>query len=114
VARQWLRAAAWLSGIDTPDERMGELPAFDLCHLLRWRLLVFRVFGGVWANRPVWGPDAISRSRRLLVDEGTRSELDLPLTPPALGATRLTRASRCVAAGAARLCYQSWRMIRPA
>ena len=114
VARRWLGAAAWLSGIDTPDERMGELPAFDLCHLLRWRLLVFRVVGGVWANRPVWGRDPVSRSRRLLIEEGTRSALDLPLTPPPAGATRLTQAGRYLAAGAARLCYQSWQMISPA
>lgn len=116
AARRWLRAAAWLSGIDKPDDRLGDLPAFDLCHLLRWRLLVFQVFsfGGVRAYRPVWGRSVVSRSRRLLIDEGTRYELDLPLTPPPRGATRLARPSRHVAAGAARLCYQSWRMIRPA
>ncbi len=113
VARRWLSAAAWLAGIDEPDERLGDMPACDPRHLLRWRHLVFHALslGGVRAHRPVWGSDAISRSRRLLIDEGTRYELDLPLTPPPLGAARLTRASRYVAAGAARLCYQSWRML---
>ena len=35
LAKRWLRAAAWLAGIHTTDERLGELPAFDLSDLLR-------------------------------------------------------------------------------
>src|SRR2546425_3207798 len=48
-------------------------PYTTLFRSLRWRLLVFRAYG-VWTNRPVWGRDSISRSRRLLMEEGTRSE----------------------------------------
>ncbi len=114
LAKRWLSAAAWLSGIRTTDQRLGDLPLFDLPQLLRWRLVVFRLlsFGGSRGNTAVWGPHPVSRWRRLLIDEGTRAELRLPLTPPRWGATSLRRAGRRVAAAAARVCYCAWRTLQ--
>jgi len=55
----------------------------------------------------------LARARRLLVDEGTRAMLGLPLTPPLPGSGPLRRTGRRAAAGAARLCFRSWRLIKP-
>ena len=111
LARRWLGTAVRLCGVPNSESPLGGLPTFDLSRALCWRLTVFRLFeaAGQRAARPVWGPHAVSRARRLLIDEATRAEVDLPLRQPR-GAASLHRAARRVAAGAARLCYLGWRL----
>ena len=113
LARRWLGAVAQLCDGPKADNPLPDRPTFDLSRALSWRLTVFRLFeaAGHLAARPVWGPDAVSRGRRLLVDEATRAEAHLPLLFPR-GATSLRRAGRRVVAGAARLCYEAWRVVQ--
>src|SRR5205807_695030 len=74
LARRWLGAVAQLCDGPKAENPLQDLPTFDLSRALTWRLTVFRLFeaAGHLAARPVWGPDAVSRGRRLLVDEATR------------------------------------------
>jgi hypothetical protein len=113
LARRWLSTAAWLTGFANTDAVLGALPAPNLSRTLSWRLNVLRPGrgGGVRDARPVWGSHAISRTRRLLIDEGTRAEFRLPPTRPR-NATPLDRLGRWTAARAARACYWCWRAFR--
>jgi len=115
AARRWLGTAARLAGVPDAENPLGPLPALDLLRAMSWRLTVFRLLGAGDRRpaRPVWGPHPVSRSRRLLIDEATRIEADLP-PGPSLGATWLRQRGRRVMAGAARLCYRGWRTFRPA
>ena len=115
MARQWLGAAAWLAGRPCPTSLAPEEPGFDLARALRWRLDVFRWFAR-WrlaAAQGPWSMGPLARVRRLLADEGTGAMLALSLTPPRAGSGPLRRAGRWAAAGVARLCFQSWCMIKP-
>jgi hypothetical protein len=116
LARQWLGAAAWLAGRTCPVRVMGGAPAFDLARALRWRLNVFHLFTGtrLGAEQGLWGMDPVARARRLLIDEGTRTTLGLPSTPVLPGGSPASSAARRAAAGAARLCFRSWRMMKQA
>ncbi len=115
LARRWLGSALLLSGIPDTQSPLGPLPPLDLSHALRWRLTVFRQLGAGShrAAGSVWGPHPVSRIRRLLIDEATRAELSLPLTPPR-AATPLDRVGRRVIGGAARLCYRGSRVLSQA
>jgi len=116
LAKRWLSAAAWILGVPETNGCPVELPFVDLPRLLRWRLFLFRrlQLGGATESRSIWRRNPTSRARRLLIDEGTRTELGLPLTPPPRGATQLRRAARRVLAGAARVCYRAWRTFQQA
>ncbi|TME93158.1 MAG: nucleotidyltransferase family protein [Chloroflexi bacterium] len=115
MARRWLGAAAGIAAAPCPRRLTDDVPAFDLTSALRWRLDVFRLFGrGHHVAEPgLWTMAPLARARRLLVDEGTRAMLGLPLTPPLPGSGPLRRTGRRAAAGAARLCFRSWRLIKP-
>jgi hypothetical protein len=116
LAQRWVGTAGQLVGHAAAETQLGPLPALDFSRALSWRLTVFRWLrvDGRGAVRPIWGPRPVSRSRRLLIDEGTRVELALPPSPPPRNATRLHRAGRRVVASAARVCYQGWRMLQRA
>jgi hypothetical protein len=89
------------------------LAPIDLSRALQWRVVIFRRLepAAQEARRRVWGPQPISRLRRLLIEEATRTELGLPYITPA-GTTWAHRAARRLAAAAARLCYYGWRTVR--
>ena len=112
-ARRWLGTALRLTGLRDMADRLGALPPIDLSRALKWRLAIFRRLEPPThdVGRHVWGPQPVSRLRRLLIEEATCSELRLPHTTPA-GTTGTQRAARRVAAAAARLCYHSWRAVR--
>jgi putative nucleotidyltransferase-like protein len=113
LARLWLGTAARLIGPGGAPGPLGPLPALDLSRALCWRLAVFRllVTRDQHQTPSVWGTDSLSRSRRLLIDEAIRTELSLSPSPPQ-GTAPLHRAGRRVAAGTARLWYETWRLFR--
>ena len=115
LTRRWLGTAARLGSRPGAPRPLAALPALDVAKALSWRLGVFRLprTGGRRPPPPVWGPHPLSRGRRLLIDAAARAELRLPLIPPR-GTTPLLRAGRRAAAGAARLCYGAWRLLRQA
>jgi hypothetical protein len=115
LARRWLATAAQLSGVPDAERAPGAFPPLDLAAALTWRLVLFRLLGAreVGATRAIWGLHAVSRARRLLIDEATRVEAELPFVSLP-GATFLSRAGRRAAAGVARLCYRGWRRLRAA
>ena len=115
LARRWLGTATQLSGVPDTETYLGSLPALDLSQALSWRLTVFRLLGArdVRATRSIWGRHPVSRARRLLIDEATRVEAELPPLAQQ-NMTSLHRAGRRLVAGVGRLCYHSWRMFRAA
>jgi hypothetical protein len=112
VARRWLGTAARLAALPDEASPLRPLPAPDLSKVLSWRLGVCRLTdnGRRGSPRPVWGRHPLSRVRRLLIDEAARLEFRLPVIP-LHGAGALRRAGRRAAAGAARLCYEGWRLL---
>jgi hypothetical protein len=96
AATHWLGAAAQLAGVELPASLRGDASCFDLSRMLRWRL-------GVLAR----GVDAGLAGR--LLEEGTRVELGLGVTPIVGGASPLRQARRWVAGRVARVTYRAWR-----
>ncbi len=108
---QWLGAAHWLAGGPEVPDWLPSSPEFDLHRTLTWRLTVTATLARYRQRR---GPDgnvsqASVRLSRLLMEEGTRTQLELRPTPPRFGRTTAARAGRRIAARAARLLYLAWR-----
>ena len=97
VARAWLRSAAELAGFYLPASVRGVCAPFDLERVLAWRLAVLARAGR-------------ARFAARLLDEGTRSELGLSVTPVIEGTGPFRQTRRWVAGRAARLAYGAWRV----
>ena len=110
LARRWVGGAARLSGAAAAVGGIGPAPALDLTRALSWRLTVFRLLGPRRTAGPVWGPQAMRRGRRLLIDAGVRAELGLPASAPGHG-TPLDRLGRHLAVRLARACHRTWRVL---
>jgi hypothetical protein len=95
-ALRWLGSAAQLAGVDLPALLRVDAGSFDVRRVLRWRL-------GVLAR----GGDAGFTGR--LLEEGTRVELGLPVTPVPDGVGSFRRTRRWVAGRLARVTYRAWR-----
>jgi len=97
VARAWLRAAAEFSACELPASVRGAAAPFDIARALAWRLAVVARGGaeGLGAR---------------LVEEGTRTELGLPVASVVEGTGSLTQSRRWVAGRVARLTYRAWRL----
>src|SRR5207302_3005129 len=78
-ARQWLGTALRLASLRSTEDHLGALPPIDLSRALQWRVVIFRRLepAAQEARRRVWGPQPISRLRRLLIEEATCTELGL-------------------------------------
>jgi hypothetical protein len=96
VARAWLRAAADLAGCDLPASVRGPSAPFDIARAFAWRLAVV----------PRGGHEGFTGR---LLEEGTRVELGLPVTPVVEGTGPFKQARRWVAGRLARLAYRTWR-----
>lgn len=97
---RWLGAAAWIAGTTVPDSVSAGVAPFDLARTLRWRLAVAR---------------RVSLALRIgekLLDEGTRAECGMRLTPAVSGTSLVLRCRRRAVAGAARATYCIWRTAR--
>jgi hypothetical protein len=94
----WLGAAAWLAGTTLPAEVSRGVVPFRIDRVMRWRL---GVLGRSWI-----GP----RMTEKLLDEGTRVEAGMGLTPSVIGRPVLIRSRRRSAAAAARAGYLAWRL----
>jgi hypothetical protein len=93
----WLGTAAWLAGTEMPEQISREVPAFPLQRIMRWRLRVMRRF------------HLSGRMAEKLLDEGTRSEAGMPLTPAVKGKPLPLRIRRRTGAFMARVAYIGWR-----
>ena len=113
LARRWLGTAVQLGALPDAASPLRPLPTPDLSKILTWRLGVCRLLDtrGLRPPRPVWGRHPVSRVRRLLLDQAARVELKLPSTLSPPGTPSARRIGRGVAAGAARVCYQAWRLF---
>jgi hypothetical protein len=98
VAVRWLGAATALGGTDLPPGLSEIEPPFALERALAWRLAVFRS-GGLG-----------DRLRERLLEEGTRVEAAMPLTPTIAGSSLFARVRRRAAAILARGSYLTWRL----
>lgn len=96
LARAWLGAAARLAGRPLPPLLSDAQVSFDLVRTMAWRLAVLGRGGG-------------ARFGERLLEEGTRAELRLPVTPVVEGTGAFRRSRRWVAGRAARLAYRAWR-----
>ena len=96
LAGSWLAAAAGLAGPPLPPVPGAAAPAFDVARAVAWRLAVLD------------GPGDGSFRERLL-EEGTRTELGVGVTPVVRGTGPLRQARRWVAGRVARLAYRGWR-----
>jgi hypothetical protein len=95
-AAAWLGAAAWLAGSALPSEVARGVPPFDLRRALTWRLAVFRRVGRVRALR------------EKLLEEGTRAQVGMALTPAVPNVPVVMRLRRRTAAAMARATYGLW------
>ena len=93
----WLGAAAWLAGSELPEDISRGIAPFPLHRIMRWRLGVLRRF------------HASGRITEKLLDEGTRCEAGMPLTPSVQTRALPIRVRRRTAALTARLAYFAWR-----
>jgi hypothetical protein len=95
----WLGAAAWLAGTALPGEMSDGVPPFPLKRVLRWRLVVLKRLrlGGRMAEK--------------LLDEGTRAEVGMPVTPAVRSRALPIRIRRRTAAFVARWSYYAWRAL---
>lgn len=94
----WLGAAAWLAGTDLPNEIARNVVPFPLHRVMRWRLEALR---RRWTGK---------RITEKLLDEGTRAEAGMPLTPSVPGKPLRIRLRRRGAAVVARSAYLTWRI----
>ena len=90
--------AAGLANRPFPTSLPGSVPPFNLERALRWRILVCRHT----ASRP--------RMKEKLLEEGTRAETGMPMTPMIPDAALLKRLRRRTAILAARGGYRLWRV----
>ena len=94
-ACRFLGAAAWLAGTEVPAPLAPRIP-FDLTPLLKWRGMVLESSLS----------DAV---KERLLEEATRVEAMLPLTPAVADRGSLRGIRRRVSSAVARLCYAAWR-----
>jgi hypothetical protein len=110
LALRWLATSRHLSAGVPDDFPPGAVP-FDLARALRWRHLVFRSVrvprraGHIAVTQADW----LSRTRRVLIDEGTGQELLRRLTPSWPCQGRIAIGVRRAASAAARTAYVTWR-----
>ena len=95
-ARAWLGAAAVLAGVALPERVQRGTPPFHVARALAWRLTIL--------GR---GPDEGLTAR--LLEEGTRSELGMPVAPVVTGTGAFKQTRRWVAGRVARAAYRAWR-----
>jgi hypothetical protein len=99
---RWLGCAARLAGATVPPELVGDAEEYPLEMVLRWELAVLQ-------------HAAIGRAAtEKLLEEATRCEAGLPLTPAVRSRALPIRWRRRVAAAGARGMYLLWRTLIPA
>lgn len=111
LAQRWLSAAADLAGHAALPSWLLAGPRFDLSRALSWRALVTSRLAAAEITEGNGDSTSAVRSTRLLIEEGTRADLGLGLTPPKWGKTPIARVGRRLAAGAARVAYVGWRFV---
>jgi hypothetical protein len=110
LALRWLATSRHLSA-GVPDDLPPGTAPFDLPRALRWRHFVFRTVRVPHraGHIAVTQADPLSRTRRLLIDEGNGQELLRRLTPSWPCHGRIAIGVRRVASAAARTAYRTWR-----
>lgn len=100
LAAAWIRAAAYLSSVELPDDVLAMGKPFPLHRIYRWRIKAFRTS----IKSPRW--------TRKLLSEAMRCEFGLPPEGPVPSTPVPHQIRRRISAVAARTWYLSWRALQ--